>query len=157
MRTETASGVTAKTANGGQYAALPYRVRAGALEILLITTRRTHRWIVPKGWLVDGQQPHDSAAVEALEEAGISGDICAKPLGFYRYQKLRKSGEVVPCKVGVFAMKVTRQRRTWLEKDVRQTRWYSAQDAAALVGEPGLKPLILKFAATFATPVATAH
>ena len=131
-----------------QYAALPYRVRNGTLEILLITTRRTQRWILPKGWPVEGHFPHDSAAFEALEEAGISGEMSAQPLGFYRYQKLRKSGEIVPCRVGVFAMRVTRQRRTWAEKEVRQTRWYSARQAAELVGERGLRPLILKFAAS---------
>jgi 8-oxo-dGTP pyrophosphatase MutT (NUDIX family) len=147
MRIDPANSVTSRKTNNVQYAALPYRVRNGVLEILLITTRRTHRWIVPKGWPIDGHPPHDSAASEALEEAGISGEISNRPLGFYRYEKLRKSGETLPCKVSVFAMRVTRQRRSWAEKDTRQTRWCSAQQAAELVGERGLRPLILKFAA----------
>ena len=146
MRIGPTSSVTARKSYRLQYAALPYRVRNGILEILLITTRRTHRWIVPKGWPVDGHPPHDSAAFEALEEAGISGEISDRPLGFYRYEKLRKSGEILPCKVSVFALRVTRQRRSWAEKDTRQTRWCSVQLAVELVGEQGLRPLIRKFA-----------
>ena len=67
-----------KPAASAQYAALPYRETASGLEFLLITTRRTRRWIVPKGWPMDGHAPHAAAAREALEEAGVSGDVCEK-------------------------------------------------------------------------------
>ena len=129
-----------------QYAALPWRRAGGAIEILLITSRNTRRWIVPKGWPLTGRSPRECAAQEALEEAGVLGEVSQKPLGWFRYDKLRKSGEVVPCKVQVFAMQVARQRRVWAEKSARQTRWCSPQEALAHVSEPGLKSLISKFA-----------
>ncbi|MBV9046370.1 MAG: NUDIX hydrolase [Alphaproteobacteria bacterium] len=137
---------TAKTAPGAQSAALPFRIGEGGLEIMLITSRRTRRWIVPKGWVQDGMTPCTSAAREALEEAGISGDISDRPLGAFHYIK-EKQGVGLPCRVALFPLKVTRQRRTWPEKDVREAKWFPATEAAALVAEPELRRLILKFAA----------
>lgn len=133
-----------------QYAALPYREGANGLEFLLITTRRTRRWIVPKGWPMDGRTPHAAAAREALEEAGVCGEIGEAAIGFYRYYKERKSGELVPCKVEVFALKVTQQRKTWAEKDTRDLRWCSLAEALACVGEPGLRQIINRFAVAHA-------
>ena len=130
-----------------QYAALPYRDSVNGLEFLLITTRRTRRWIVPKGWPMDGRAPHAAAAREALEEAGVCGEIGDVAIGSYRYFKERKSGELVPCKVDVFALKVKQQRKTWAEKDVRELRWCSLTEALACVGEPGLRQIIGRFAA----------
>lgn len=133
-----------------QYAALPWREAAEGLEFLLITTRRTRRWIVPKGWPMDGRAPSAAAAREALEEAGVSGEVSEKPVGSYRYFKERKSGEIVPCKVDVFALKVKLQRKNWAEKDIRELRWCSLNEALACVGEPGLRQIIARFAAAFA-------
>jgi 8-oxo-dGTP pyrophosphatase MutT (NUDIX family) len=129
-----------------QYAALPWRKVDSMLQILLITTRNTKRWIVPKGWPLEGHSPQESAAQEALEEAGVLGEVAAKPLGWFTYDKLRKSGEVVPCKVQVYPMEVLRQRRNWAEKAARQTRWCSAEEALGHVAELGLRQLISKFA-----------
>jgi 8-oxo-dGTP pyrophosphatase MutT (NUDIX family) len=129
-----------------QYAALPWRKAGDALEILLITTLNTRRWIVPKGWPLEGKSPQDSAAQEAMEEAGIVGNIAKAPLGSFHYNKLRKSGETVSCKVDVFPMEVARQRRSWAEKDRREARWFSIDEAIAHVTEPGLRRLIAKFA-----------
>ena len=129
-----------------QYAVLPWRRADNAIQILLITTRNTRRWIVPKGWPLEGRTPRESAAQEALEEAGVLGTVAAKPLGWFRYDKLRKSGEVVPCRVQVYPMEVLRQRRTWEEKAARQTRWCSAEEALSHVAEVGLRQLIKKFA-----------
>ena len=78
-----------------QYAALPWRRSEAGVEILLIKTRKTGRWVVPKGWPVDKRTPSESASYEALEEAGVLGDIATEPLGSFRYGKTRKSGEVV--------------------------------------------------------------
>jgi 8-oxo-dGTP pyrophosphatase MutT (NUDIX family) len=133
-----------------QYAALPYREGENGLEFLLVTTRRTRRWIVPKGWPMDGRTPHAAAAREALEEAGVSGEIGETAIGAYRYFKERKSGEKVPCKVEVFALKVTQQRKTWAEKDARDVRWCSLAEAQACVGEPGLQQIISRFAGAHA-------
>ena len=140
-----------------QYGALPWRRAGEAIEILLITTRNTRRWIVPKGWPLLGRTPRECAAQEALEEAGVSGKVAEKPLGWFHYDKLRKSGEVVPCKVQIYPMEVSRQRSAWAEKAMRQTRWCSPQEALSHVSEPGLRQLITKFAKAFgkqSSPVA---
>jgi 8-oxo-dGTP pyrophosphatase MutT (NUDIX family) len=129
-----------------QYAALPWRRTEGTVEILLITTRNTRRWIVPKGWPLTDRTPGECAAQEALEEAGVLGKVGEKPLGWFSYDKLRKSGEVLHCKVQVYAMEVALQRRSWAEKAARQTRWCSPQEALTHVSEPGLRQIISKFA-----------
>jgi 8-oxo-dGTP pyrophosphatase MutT (NUDIX family) len=129
-----------------QYAALPWRRTGDVLEVLLITSLKTHRWIVPKGWPLEGKSPCASAAQEAMEEAGISGAIASAPLGSFRYHKLRKNGETVSCKVDVFPMEVSHQRRSWTEKHRRELRWCSIDEAIRRVSEPGLRRLIAKFA-----------
>ena len=101
---------------------------------------------MPKGWPLAGHTPGECAALEALEEAGVLGEIAAETLGSFQYKKRRKSGEIVPCKVHVFAMEVVRQRRNWAEKRSRESRWYSVEEARARVTEPGLRRLIGKFA-----------
>jgi len=131
-----------------QYAALPWRRAEGTVEILLVTTLNTGRWIVPKGWPLAGRTPSESAAHEALEEAGVLGEVAAEPLGSFHYKKRRKSGEIVPCNVHVFTMEVLRQRRRWAEKSAREVCWCSLEDALARVTERGLRRLIVKFART---------
>ena len=128
-----------------QYAALPWRASQGTIEILLVTTLKTRRWIVPKGWPLAGRSPSECAASEALEEAGVLGEVASESLGSFNYNKRRKSGEVTPCKVHVFAMRVDRQRRSWAEKRTRETRWCSPEEALARVSDPGLRRLITRF------------
>ncbi len=135
----------ARPAPHAQYGALPWRIADGTLQILLITTRRTGRWIIPKGWPIDDHAPHHSAAREALEEAGLIGAVDEAPLGAFRYRKERKSGAVLPCTVTVFALRVIRQRKTWPEKAAREVRWFSLEEALAAVAEPELRRLIMKF------------
>jgi 8-oxo-dGTP pyrophosphatase MutT (NUDIX family) len=154
MRTNPASSRPAPASSTGiQYGALPYRIAGNGLEVLLITTRRTKRWIVPKGWPIEGLTPAKSAAREALEEAGISGEIDDAPLGQFHYVKEFRQRVAVPCRVEVFALKVTRQRKEWDEKDARELKWLSVEEAARLVEEPGLRKLLHKFA----TQMAAAH
>lgn len=129
-----------------QYAALPWRVTGGTLEILLITTLSTKRWIVPKGWPLENLSPPDCAAHEALEEAGVEGEIAAKPIGTFDYMKNRKNGERTLVRVQVFAMQVAHQRRSWAEKRARETHWCSVNEAIARVSEPGLRRVIVSFA-----------
>ena len=117
------------------------------VEVLLITTLRSRRWIIPKGWPIAGQSAEASAAREALEEAGVSGEIGKKPIGSFRYFKQLKSGETVPCRVDVFPLKVSQQRKRWAEKDSRDMRWCTIEQALAQVAEAGLRQLIEKFAA----------
>ena len=152
MRATAASprAIAVKKSVGIQYAALPYRMTAGTLEILLVTSLRTRRWIIPKGWPVDGQLPSASAALEALEEAGVSGEIGKIAIGHFQYLKQTKSGANVRCKVDVFPLKVTRERKSWAEKEGRERRWYTVAEAAAVVDEPQLRLLIAKFGAQMA-------
>jgi 8-oxo-dGTP pyrophosphatase MutT (NUDIX family) len=105
------SRATKKTpASRVQYAALPYRrKRNSRTEVLLVTSRDTGRWIIPKGWPAKRKSPHKAAAREALEEAGVIGRISRRPLGAFSYKKRLKSGKVVICEVQVFVMKVKRR------------------------------------------------
>jgi 8-oxo-dGTP pyrophosphatase MutT (NUDIX family) len=129
-----------------QYAALPWRLENGALQVLLITSLKTKRWIVPKGWPVEGLTPQDCAAHEALEEAGVMGPMADKALGRYRYKKLRKTGEILPCEVHVYPMRVTDRKKNWREKKARKSQWCSVAEALIHVRETGLRRLIVKFA-----------
>jgi 8-oxo-dGTP pyrophosphatase MutT (NUDIX family) len=136
----------AKRTTGTQFAALPYRITDSGLEILIITSRRTRRWIVPKGWPIEEMGPAESAAREALEEAGVSGEIQTTALGHYHYVKEKRKVNL-PCRVDVFALRVTRQHKQFAEKDARELKWVSPLEAAAMVDEPGLRRLILRAAA----------
>jgi 8-oxo-dGTP pyrophosphatase MutT (NUDIX family) len=128
-----------------QYGALPYRRHAGALEIMLVTSRQMRRWIIPKGWPVAGLAPHESAAHEAMEEAGLLGEISARSLGSYRYTKRLVAGSIT-CQVDVFPLRTREQLPAWPEMHQRSTQWFTLEDAAAAVDEPELSEMIRKFA-----------
>jgi 8-oxo-dGTP pyrophosphatase MutT (NUDIX family) len=126
-----------------QYAALPYRrKRNSRTEVLLVTSRDTGRWIIPKGWPAKGKSPHKSAAREAREEAGVVGTIKHRPLGAFSYKKRLKNGKVVVCEVQVFVMKVKRQTANWLEKGQRRIKWLPRTKAAKTVGDRLLGTII---------------
>jgi len=132
------------TRPGLQYAALPYRL-GETMEILLVTSRETQRWIIPKGWPIKGKKPYAAAAREALEEAGISGKVGKSPIGAYHYPKRLKNGAVLDCTVEVFEMEVLKQRKRWPEQHQRTARWFTIEEAAAAVEEPELQALIEDF------------
>jgi 8-oxo-dGTP pyrophosphatase MutT (NUDIX family) len=136
---------------GRQYAALPYRQQDG-LEILLISSRETRRWVIPKGWPMKGKKPHATAAREALEEAGVVGAISKQALGAFQYVKRLKNGAPLLCTVDVFPLLVSVQRPHWPEQHQRTTQWFSAAEAAVAVDEPELRELIERFAATAPVP-----
>lgn len=126
-----------------QYAALPYRRRAdGAIEVMLVTSRDTGRWIIPKGWPVHGLLPHDAAAREAMEEAGLVGRIGEQSIGSYKYEKRLADGSAVRCIVETFAFEVEEQLMSWPEQDQRRTEWFALEDAANAVQEPELNAMI---------------
>jgi 8-oxo-dGTP pyrophosphatase MutT (NUDIX family) len=130
-----------------QYAALPYRRNGDArTEVMLVTSRETRRWIIPKGWPHKGRTPHRSAAREAYEEAGVAGRVCRDPVGSFSYEKRLPTGGTVVCKVHVFALEVRRQSREWPEKSEREVRWLSPGQAAKAVKEPMLAKIILRLA-----------
>lgn len=131
-----------------QYAALPYRDE-GELEVLLVTSRETRRWIIPKGWPMASRHAWESAAREALEEAGVEGAVSHTPVGTYIYDKRLAGGVLVPCSVEVFALKVARQRKQWREKDQREVRWVPIAEAIEMVQEQGLKIILRAFANSY--------
>ena len=129
-----------------QFGALPFRWGPnGSLKVMLVTTRGRKRWMIPKGWPIPGLAPHESAAREAFEEAGLVGDANPKAIGSFRYNKRLGAGRQVRCTVEVFPLHVDHQRPHWLEKGERETRWLSAKKAASLVSEPDLKRILLSF------------
>jgi 8-oxo-dGTP pyrophosphatase MutT (NUDIX family) len=101
--------------------------------------------MVPKGWPIPGLQPHESAAREAFEEAGVVGHVHPKPLGSFEYLKGIGFGRRVKCTVEVFPLEVYHQRRYWLERGERETKWFNVEKAAGLVLEPTLKRILLHF------------
>jgi 8-oxo-dGTP pyrophosphatase MutT (NUDIX family) len=130
-----------------QYAALPYRLNGHAQpEVMLVTSRETRRWIIPKGWPHKGKAPHHSAAREAFEEAGVVGAVSKDSIGSFSYQKRLRTGVVVDCEVRVFALEVKRQRKAWPEQREREVRWLSARAAARTVQEPMLSAIIRRLA-----------
>jgi len=131
-----------------QYGALPHRY-LDRLEVMLISSRETRRWIIPKGWPIDGKAPHVCAALEARQEAGLEGVIGKKAFGFFHYEKRLKHDVPVTCRVDVFPLRVEKQRKKWREKKQRVTRWMLPEEAAELVWEGELRDLILRFAAEF--------
>jgi len=132
---------------GVQYAALPYRIEAGQVRILLITSRGTQRWVIPNGWPTNGLKPNEAAAVEAMEEAGAVGEIEAAPIGSYRYLKALKADEEIAVQVIVFPLRVDHIAGDWKEQGQRRSQWFRHQRAAALVAEPALRRLIQDFGA----------
>jgi 8-oxo-dGTP pyrophosphatase MutT (NUDIX family) len=128
-----------------QYAALPFRPGSHGVEILLITSRETRRWVIPKGWPMKGKAPHEAAAIEAHEEAGLDGQVASRAIGTFRYAKRLKSGKERPVEVTVFPLRVTHEGDDWPEKEQRVRRWGPPAEAAALVIEPELKALIMAF------------
>jgi 8-oxo-dGTP pyrophosphatase MutT (NUDIX family) len=138
--------------HGKQVAALCWRLKP-TLEVLLITSLSSKRWILPKGWLIEGLSPAESAAREAFEEAGVAGKTGGKAIGSYHYLKERKGGGGVPCRVDVFALQVAAQMEDWPEKDAREIVWLPVEQAAVRVSEPGLRELLRNFAKAQKQPI----
>jgi 8-oxo-dGTP pyrophosphatase MutT (NUDIX family) len=121
-----------------QVAALPYRLVDGRAEVLLVTARRSGRWIIPKGSRKKGVEPHDMAAREAFEEAGVLGRVDARPIGSYGHRKRLAAGGTVACEVVVFLLAVERELPDWPERRQRRRRWVSPARAAFAVAKLGL-------------------
>lgn len=134
-----------------QIAVLPYRTDSPAVDapisILLVTTRGTGRWVIPKGGQVGKLPPHASAAQEAEEEAGVLGAACPTSIGSFRYRKKRASGATVWTDVDVFPFAVTEELESWKEQHERERRWFTLAEAAEAVDEPDLRALIRSFGA----------
>ncbi len=129
-----------------QVAALPWRRGKTGIEILLVTTRTTKRWVIPKGWPMDGKADHEAAAIEAFEEAGVHGLATSEVFGRYGYLKLSEAGKARHITVVVFTMRVDRELECWPEQHQRERRWVSPGEAIELTGEAELVPLLMAFA-----------
>lgn len=112
-----------------------------------MTSRSRRRWILPKGWPIEGLTPEEAAAREAYAEAGVRGEVRSKPIGRFTYDKrIDDDGQSVACEVTIFPLEVARQHQIWPEVWQRETRWLGVGEAAVLVDDDGLKPLLRSFA-----------
>jgi len=125
-----------------QVAALPWRRGADGIEILLVTSRETRRWVTPKGGRMAGKTDAQSAAMEAFEEAGVEGVITEVPIGTFRYLKVLKRRAPRWCVVALHALEVRIEHPVWPEQAERERVWLSAEQAAARVSEPDLAAII---------------
>ena len=127
-----------------QVAALPIRRDTdGTCRVLLVTSRETQRWIIPKGWPQPRQEDHAAAAQEALEDAGVLGTANAESIGSYEYQKRRRRGAVA-VRVTVYLLAVTEELADWPERQQRERAWFTPAEAADKVDEPELRDLLLQ-------------
>jgi 8-oxo-dGTP pyrophosphatase MutT (NUDIX family) len=125
-----------------QVAAVPFRLDAeGKVEVLLITSGTTKRFIVPKGWPMKGKSGREAATTEAREEAGVLGNVLKKPLGAYSYWK-RLSNHFVKVTVKVYLLSVTEVLADWKESSQRERAWLSPADASKLIDDPQLAVLV---------------
>lgn len=129
-----------------QVAALCFKETSEGKKVLLITSRDTGRWILPKGWPIEGKDGPGSALQEAWEEAGVSAaDIAEEPVGQYEYEKGLDHGASVPVVTQVYVTRVHDLEKVYPEADERERAWFSPQEAANLVDEPELKDLLRGF------------
>lgn len=129
---------------GEQIAALPMKWdNKGNLRVLMVTSRDTGRWVMPKGWEMNQTKPWDAAEIEALEEAGALGYLGRDVIGVFHYDKILDDGTALPCRVRVYPMIVKRLKRNWKERHERKRRWFSPKAAARRVSEPDLAALLL--------------
>jgi len=148
MKQKKAKTLVKKGKGIKQIAALPFRMsEEGDLKVLLITSRGTRRFVIPKGWPMDGLKDWEAAAREAREEAGIRGEIYTKPIGEYQYWKRLKT-TFVPIAVAVYPLEVTGSMSRWREANQRRRGWVNWEQAKVLVDEPELISLIDEFAST---------
>ena len=128
-----------------QAGVIAYRVLDGKVRVLLVTSRDTGRWIIPKGNIKAGERPFKTAENEAYEEAGVKGTFIGSiPLGTYTYFKKLDSGEARAATVEVYLLRVKERLKKWPERNERKLSWVSTKEAVALVEEPGIVPLLLR-------------
>lgn len=126
-----------------QFGALPWRrIDGDIVQVLLVTSRISRHWLLPKGWLIKGKSGTASACREAFEEAGVEGRAHNKALGTYQYVKITKTGEHLPCRVSVYGLQVESVHAMWPEVTQRTRQWFPLPAAAAVVNEPGLRDFL---------------
>ena len=128
-----------------QFGALCWRQHKDEVQVLLVTSMKSRRWILPKGWPVHDATPAEAALTEAWEEAGVIGKVKTACLGIFSYRKELSDDSNLPCVVAVFPVKVKNLEKNWPEKERRKRKWYSLKKAANLVKEPELSAILKKF------------
>lgn len=121
-----------------QIAALCYRTTKKGAKVLLITSRGTGRWILPKGWPLKNTSSWKTAEQEAYEEAGIVGKPGHDPVGSFRSYKDMDSGERLRTEVVVYPVKVSGQKKSYPEAGQRELKWLPIEDAAEQCDDDGL-------------------
>lgn len=125
-----------------QVAALCRRMRGDKVEVLLLSSLNSGRWILPKGWPMNGRSLAEAALIEAWEEAGVRGRVADRPMGSYTYEKIRGGGLPVRCNVQVFTVDEVTLADAFPEAGRRRRRWVTPRQAAGMVAEPELKALL---------------
>lgn len=128
-----------------QFGALCWRETDGEVQVLLVTSRRTKRWILPKGWPLHGMTPAKAAQAEAWEEAGAKGKVLPVCLGLYSYIKHQDRRDAVPCVVAVYPMKVVGTEKKYPEAHQRKRKWMTPKKASKIVAEPELRRMLKDF------------
>ena len=141
---------------GKQFAAVPCKEQDGEMLVMLVTSRETCRWVLPKGWAEKDLSGPELAAKEAFEEAGLVGKVAAQSVGSYTYPKRLPGGRLLECKVKVFAMHVEHVMEDWPERHQRKRKWFTLAQAAMAVEESELAVLLLQLATLATCPCWTA-
>jgi 8-oxo-dGTP pyrophosphatase MutT (NUDIX family) len=125
-----------------QVAALCWRLHKGQPQVLLVTSRASGRWVLPKGWPMPGRGPDAAAAIEAWEEAGVEGKVCTTSIGHYVYHKVLPDLGTLSCAVEVFPLRVQSLKRSFPERKERRRKWFTATEAARKVAEVELREML---------------
>lgn len=133
--------MAARTGKLEQVAALPYRLGRQGIEILVVTSRRTKRLVIPKGWPMPGIAHAAAAAIEANEEAGVKGEIADKPIGSFEYMK-DLGGDAIRVEASVFPLKVRKVKSSWKERKQRRRIWMPVEQAVRKLDDAGLRSLV---------------
>lgn len=129
-----------------QYGALCFRRSPkGKVRVLLVTSRDTGRWVLPKGWPMRDRTGGECALTEAFEEAGVFGRLIDRCIGYYSYRKVLSSKSDVPCVVAVYPVAVLSLRDRFPESDERSRKWFLPAEAAEKVAEPELQEILRRF------------
>ena len=134
-----------KRQSRSQLAALCYRIVDGKMKFLLITSRRSRRWIIPKGWPEWGITPGECASKEAYEEAGVRGQVGRFPIGAFSYIKKHPRAKPIPFVVMVYPLEVTKLCDSYPESTQRKRKWVGRKTAAQMVREPELQHIMRRF------------
>lgn len=124
-----------------QIGAIPYTIVGGKACYLMVTSRRTGRWIFPKGSVISGMTPWDSAAQEAFEEAGVRGVVETEPLGSYSTLKIREMRRR-RLAVDLYPLRITDQLQEWPEAHQRHRHWVLLPEARRLLSDPQLVEIV---------------